>query len=457
MMSLNHNYQKSILSYLVCVLLIAIILIIINPVPLMRGDLWAEDGRYYFADTFRVGFWDALKVNFLLKGYPQLLKYWLSYLSIITNQLFFGDNLLYYPHISAVISYITYSLVFALPILLFSSLMDRKSLYALPITCCFVAIGQDNISVFVTFGRILNTGFLSIYLGFLLVGYRLIKINQIKLKHAIIIDFFILICLFTQPIILIMILFLYLTKTYHYFRRKIKLSTFLNLSLLSLGVISYLILVITNGITQSHGQSDFGGSYSFSIKALTGTMIFNNYLASVYSNIPSLIPILLLLGYLFLSYQSRSLIHWYAIYILILVPIISEIWRPGLLRDLDDLERGIYAMPTLLISLFLTFSFLSYFLKNRYSTRVDYGIWSIVVILLLFNGIYANANQNSNVSTMPIEESFRSAQPGREDGAIIKYLNVDPENRIIYELPINPDGWSMLFLKEDFEQVKTYL
>jgi hypothetical protein len=112
-------------------------------------------------------------------------------------------------------------------------------------------------------------------------------------------------------------------------------------------------------------------------------------------------------------------------------------------------------MPTLLITLFLTFSLLSHFLKTRNSKKVNYGIWSVVVILILFNGI--QANQTPEVSTIPIEESFRLAQPGREDGAIINILDVEPENRIIYELPINPDGWSMLFLKEDFETVKSYL
>jgi len=221
MTSLTNDHQKLILTYFIFVFLITIILIIINPIPLIRGDLWAEDGRFYLAETFRVGFWDALKVNFTLKGYPQLLKYLLSYLSIIMNQIFVGENLLYYPHISAVISYLTYSLVFALPILLFSSFMDRKSLYA---------------------------------------------------------------------------------------------------------------------------------------------------------------------------------------------------------------------MPTLLISLFLTFSLLSQSFKKGFSMPVNHVIWSVIVSLILFNGIHAN--QMPKVSTIPIEESFSLAQPGREDGAIIKILNVDSENRRIYELPM---------------------
>jgi hypothetical protein len=143
MSSLAKNNQKLILTYIAFVFLIAIILFLVNPTPLIRGDIWAEDGRFYLAQTYRVGFWEALKVNFTLKGYCQLLKYLLSYLSIIITQIFFGGNLLYYPQVSALLSYLTFGLVFALPILLFSSFFDRKSLYALPIACCFVAIGQD--------------------------------------------------------------------------------------------------------------------------------------------------------------------------------------------------------------------------------------------------------------------------------------------------------------------------
>jgi len=107
--------------------------------------------------------------------------------------------------------------------------------------------------------------------------------------------------------------------------------------------------------------------------------------------------------------------------------------------------------------LFLPFSLLSYCLQNCSSKRVSYGIWSAVVIVILFNGIYVNSNQADGISKIPIEKSFRLAQLGREDGAIIEILGVNPENRMIYELPINPKGWSMLFLKEDLEKMKQYL
>jgi len=80
-----------------------------------------------------------------------------------------------------------------------------------------------------------------------------------------------------------------------------------------------------------------------------------------------------------------------------------------------------------------------------------------VVIVILFNGIYVNSNQADEISKIPIEKSFRSAQPGREDGAVIEILGVNPENRMIYELPINPNGWSMLFLEEDLEKMNKLL
>jgi len=327
----------------------------------------------------------------------------------------------------------------------------------LPIACCFVAIGQDNVSVLVTFGRILNTGFLSIYLCFILVAYRLVTADAIKVKWAIVIDFLILICLFTHLANLLIISFLYIVKIYQYLRKEISIYDFIDLYFLSVGIVIYLILMINNGLTQSQGQSGLDGSYSFSAKPLLGRMIFNNFFGAIYSDLPSLILILLFFCYLFLTYKSRLKIHWFSLYVLSLLPIANEIWRPGLLGELDNYGRGIYAMPTLLISLFFTFSLLSYFLKNWSSRRVGYSIWSVVVIVILFNGIYVNRNQADEISKTPIEKSFRLAQPGREDGAVIEILGVNSENRIIYELPINPQGWSMLFLKEDLEKMNKLL
>lgn len=448
MTSLAKNNQKLILTYVAFVFLITIILMIINTTPLIKGDLWAEDGTFYFSETFRLGFWDALELNFKLKGYPQLLKYILGYASITITQILFDGNLIYYPQVSAIISYLTYGLVFALPILLFSSILDWKSLYGLPITCCFVVLGN---STFVTFGRILNTGFLSIYFCFMLVAYRLTATDKIKSRRAIFIDILLLVCLFTQPANLFLIAFLYLVKIYNYLQKKENKKEIINLFIVSAGITTYIILVINNGLTKSYGQSGFNESFYFSANGFFGKMMFNNFLGIIYSSLrysteglelPHVIPIFLFIAYVLLIIRYRSQLHWYSLYSLVSVALISVIWRPGLLRHLENFNAGVYAMPTLLISIFLTFSLLSQIIKNLPKPWLANGVCLFTVIVLLTNGIHLNFP--SRFQTISLENGLELAEP----------LSKDAE---IYEIPINPDGWSMKLPKEDVEKMKQHL
>lgn len=457
------NNKKNFI-YIAFVLLIMIFLIGINPIPITRGDLWAEDGKAYLAQTIRFGVWKAFNINFLIKGHPQLLKYILSYLSIIINQFLFDDNIIYYPHIAAFFSYLIYSLVFTLPIILFNNLFQHKILYMIPFISCFIAIGSYDI--FVTFGRIINTGFLSIYLCFLLVAYRLLQSEKRSGLITFLIDIVLLLCIFTQPTNLLIVFFLYIKKIYQYLMQQNRLNLFPDLLLLTIGITTYSILILTNDliILHSYGRSGFDGSITFSITSFFGIMMFNNFLAIIYSlikNCPdfsqlfSFISISLFIFYLFLIYQSRSLLHWYSLYVLVAVALISSIWRPKLLDFLENGVGGFYAMPTLLISLFLTFSLISHFLENSSQTQVTNQIWLAVVIVTISNGIYMN--QPTNIETISIEESLAAAQLGEEDieesfvasrpgedVAIPEWIQPDQEDTILYKLPINPDDWSML-------------
>ena len=99
-------------------------------------------------------------------------------------------------------------------------------------------------------------------------------------------------------------------------------------------------------------------------------------------------------------------------------------------------------MPTLLISIFLTFSLLSQIIKNLPKPWLANGVWLFTVIVLLTNGIHLNFP--SRLQTISLENGLELAEP----------LSKDAE---IYEIPINPDGWSMKLPKEDVEKMKQHL
>ncbi|MFB6274797.1 MAG: hypothetical protein ABEI32_01455, partial [Halothece sp.] len=404
---------------------------ILNPTPLIRGDLWAEDGRDYFADTIRLGFGKAFYANFVsTKGYPQFLKFALSGIAIEINQLFWGNTIVYFPHIASLISYVVYSSVFCLPIILFSSFIIPKYRYALPIVNCFIAIGSYG--NFVAFGRILNIGFLSIYLGFLLVAYRLINEEKIKLKYLFILDCIILLCVFTQPVNFVLVLFLYFYKIY----KQKSLIRFNKLLLLTIGLASYTtLMLLNNSIVKSYGESRLY-DWSFISKAIFGRMIFNNFLGSLYSIIPNWLPFMLFLAFLTVIYHYRSTLHGYGLYALLSVVTITAIWRSRLSGILDEVSGSVYAMPSLLITMFLTFSLLSQFTQKLHSNQVSNGIFCFVIFLFIANGMNTNQPFHNNIETISLERSLELAQP-----------HSTGENNL-YKVPINPEGWFMLLPKE---------
>ena len=431
MKKIINNNNKLIITYISFVLLIMIILIILNPIPLIKGDLWAEDGRDYFADTIRLGFGKAFYINFVsTKGYPQFLKFTLSGMAIEINQLFFGNTIAYFSHIASLISYCLYSSVFCLPIILFPSLIIPKYRYALPIVNCFVAIGSYG--NFVTFGRILNTGFLSIYLCFLLVEFRLLYQQKIKVIYLFLLDFIILVCVFTQPVNLVLVLFIYFDKFY----QKRKLIRINQLLPLTIGLLSYLIVILlNNSLTQSYGKSGLN-DWSFSSKALFGKMMFNNFVAPIYSFLPDWLPIVLFLGIFIFIHSYRSKFHWYCLYALLSIGIITTIWRPSLLGELNQMSGSIYAMPTLLITMFLTFSLLSKLMEKIHYNQLSNAIFCFVILLFIANGVYINKPFYTNIDTISLERSLELAKP-----------HPAGENEL-YQVPINPEGWFMLLPKE---------
>ncbi|MDY7024610.1 MAG: hypothetical protein SWJ54_25230, partial [Cyanobacteriota bacterium] len=178
MQQLLQPSRKLFILYISFVFITAFLLFLQNPTPWIREDLWGEDGRYYIASTINNGFWKALYLNFQHKGYLQFFKFFIATLCLGVNQILFPGEIIWIPRIIAITSYLIYALVFCLPIILFNRQIKVKYLIAIAVSSCFIDVGP--LDGFLVFGRILNTGFLSIYLCFLLVIYRTLFIRQIQ-------------------------------------------------------------------------------------------------------------------------------------------------------------------------------------------------------------------------------------------------------------------------------------
>lgn len=314
-------------------------------------------------------------------------------------------------------------------------------MFLLSFLSCFVAIGS--LERYITFGRILNIGFLSIYLCFILVGFRILYEDLFDLKRFFVIDIIMILCIFTQPINIVIISFIYIEKIYNFLLRKIRIRQFTNLFILTVSISTYIIIILSNGLmTQSYAKSGLNESFEFLIKPFFGRMIFNIFFAIIYSNLPSLIPVLLFIFYIISTFRYPLKLHWYSLYVLIFVTLISAIWRPGLLQSLetivgDNEVYGVYAMPTILVSLFLTVSLLTKFTQQHTHRLSYYGIWSALILLFLINCFYTNYPVRGK--TIPIEQSLEKAELTKNG------------DKWIYKVPINPEGWYMLLPKQYIE------
>ncbi|MBE9167348.1 hypothetical protein IQ238_07340 [Pleurocapsales cyanobacterium LEGE 06147] len=206
MVKLEFRDQNLLYSYFFLVFISAIVLFLRNPIPFIREDIWAEDGREYLAGIINYGFWKALYLNFLDKGYMQFFKFLVAALCLEINRFFFNENILIVPKIVAIISYLIYAFIFCLPLLLFYSKIKIKYLIAIIISNCFINIGL--LDHFLVFGRILNFGFLSIYFCFLLVGDRILFFDKHSKISLFAIDLLIFLCIITQPINILLLLFI---------------------------------------------------------------------------------------------------------------------------------------------------------------------------------------------------------------------------------------------------------
>ncbi|ERN43111.1 hypothetical protein KR51_00001200 [Rubidibacter lacunae KORDI 51-2] len=432
-----------------------VFLIARNPSPFFFFDIWAEDGKYYLASAFKNDaasflssyFWaDVFHNCWNQKGYFQFAKFLVSQFSV-SIYLFLGcEDLVRIPQIIALVSNLIYSMIFALPVLLFDKFYARGWLLAIVGINFLVDIGDND---FITFGRILQLGFLSIYLAFLLSIYRFVRRDSNLGWQAWVIDLLLLVCTITQPVNLIFCVFLISARLYSILSKGGLFTWRIsNWSLTLLGVCNLVYAVVLVFFVPSEEIAPDEARRPIIevpllriIKVFLGKLFFNQELAWLHNRIPAILFVFLFLSFLYLlsranrSWLYLSLFFWFSTSSLVVL------WRPNVLLHFIKEPVIVYAMPSNLIAVFLQISCIAIISASQDRLRFPKLIYwqyfvKILICLMVVVGLESSLTLTSE------HFGYGSRISIREGIAIAKSEGrVDKEGRL--QVPINPPKWTM--------------
>ena len=451
MQHILHQRKSLFTFYFALVLISAFLLFLRNPVPFTREDIWGEDGRDYIAGIINDGFWKALYLNFLHKGYLQFFKLFIGALCLGIDKIFFHEKIFYLPRIIAITSYLIYALVFCLPILLFNSKLKIKYLTAIVVSSCFVDVGP--LDSFLVFGRILNTGFLSIYLCFLLVCYRIVFVNKLRVNTLSLIDLIIFLCILTQPTNVFLIVLIYsdllIKNIFSLLNKSRNITDIINnikkiqmtLFLIGIGTIIYFLIILISDLELKSYGTVYGNSQDgeYSHKLYFGKFWFNQLFALTYDNLPEFSVFLVLAVLVLFTFILKDKLLICCLYSLVTVSGITLYWRPGLLvvmKYVDILKNTVYTMPSNLIFIFMSFVMLSSLMERFSNFRIN----KIKFDNILLNSmicIYAVTGLHT-ITTAEFQPTISFKQ-----GLCLAKASDFQGEKALVKVPINPENVDM--------------
>ncbi|MGG6294553.1 hypothetical protein ACQ4M4_09020 [Leptolyngbya sp. AN02str] len=379
-----------------------LIFFIRNPDAFFNPVFYAEDGRSYVGPILSHGFFPALfeaRADYLVLG-----NIVITGIAILINQLIFGSNVLNLPQIIAITSYSFLAFVAALPILLLHQKLRMRYLILLALAVSFFPLGGSDFEVI---GRILNLGYAFVYLAFILIAYRNIRLEQGDTKQNIWIflglDICIWVCAATNPVVFMLqpiAYFPYLKKVWKKgssWQSIFRDRTFLSLIGLStvLCIQLFFMLASRNSYT---GGLDSSWTPASLIEMVLARSILYPVIYPFYRYMNDVFTVLLLIAVvaLFIKFANPKNyeMYWAGVYSLAIFSLLAVVFRPGLTSLLNGYsttwpDRYYYGQNLLSIFLvvLLVQDIASCFLKRS----MQLGVLTIAFVVLL-----SGANQASS-------------------------------------------------------------
>lgn len=397
-MSINFIRNKkyiNILFYLSLFLLSFLIFFFRFPNAFFYPNFYAEDGRDFTMNIINNGFIGALFTRF--NGYYIFGLYVLTYIPIMISK-FFSEGFILIPKIMSIVSYGFLAFVCTLPVLLFKDNIKKLSLFFLVLFSSFVPlVGADHAIV----GTIGNLKFVFTYVGFLLIMYRIN--SEHKVTSILLIDFFILVCAYTNPSIYLIFPFIYykyikdivsdkkwLMALRKLFRHNVAFRSALVLGLLSM---IQLLIIFHYGLATPENYLNEPYKLSNTLELFIARPYLFSFIYPVYEKFNDYSVVLLFLMFLavILKYGKREnrIVYAAGIYTIFMATLIFVVTRPGI----STYFHG-YKLPGGFAQFFYTqnilFYFISFLLLDDVLERFFYKkarrfVYFLILFVLIFS------------------------------------------------------------------------
>jgi hypothetical protein len=166
-----------------------------NPIALAHASMYAEDGVWTSLIYQEGGFASYLsgRGDYFVVGNMML-----AHLAVTLNHLIFGtDNISRLPEVIAVVSYVFFAVVAALPVIALKSYLSLPARLLLSILVLLLPVGPSANEIF---GRIVNTGFAFTFIAAMLILWRETFRAAPFRGQVLALDAIILVCGATNPI-----------------------------------------------------------------------------------------------------------------------------------------------------------------------------------------------------------------------------------------------------------------
>ncbi len=262
---LQEKYRsvRLVAAYLLLVVIVGLVLFWRFPNNVVFANFYGEDGSVYLQNVINKGWLRGAITPF--NGYAIVGLYALCGLGWVINVLFLSGGLLTLPVALAVAAIVFMAAVIALPYLLFARTFGRGRMLLVVAASALLPLPMSSHIVIGTIG---NQKWVFLYLGFLLVLYRVIHHKKLKPAAIVTVDAVLLIAAYTNSAVyaLLPVALLPYLQTYWTKRKREGLDTLIKkelrrkdfLSLIGLGIllVPQVIYVLINGIPKLAGYLD---------------------------------------------------------------------------------------------------------------------------------------------------------------------------------------------------------
>lgn len=428
--------NKNFIVFFILFPIIFLLLIIRTPDALISPILYAEDGTW-LGRIYIEGLW-----NILINARPDyfvigniLGLYFAKYLSYT----FFAYDVSTLPFFISILSYLFFSIIASIPVLLLKNHIRLELLIGLSLLIVFLPFGWSTNEII---GRLNNIGYFLFPLSILLLIYRLDISNE--KKKVIIIDALLVFCMLTNPMVVLFIITYFLLRYFFgkqdSFEYKAQFYTF---------VIAFLIFIYIIYIKITLSPQTSLTTETFLIENLFEVSISRSilypFIFPIYSKLGDLFSFIILLIFLTtfylvfktLQYKDKK-VFLILSFALVFVSFLTTFTKPGLTHWIKDYsgtfpDRYFSAqnIMSLLVVIFMVEKALV--VKNKYFRNISK--FFIIVLILIYSislsEIIEFSNPKLKITTNDtfVESIYKTYQ--------------NKEKSEIYQIPIYFDGWKM--------------